>query len=286
MPKVPFSKELDLEIYRQAGDFIGKVTCQIFLDGGKLGYTPLGTGILANIGSSFYIFTASHVAEEYDKKFYILTPKGIFLEVFGDCQYTNHSEEPKIDVAFIIIDKSFASILGKEFKFLTEKNILVSHSLINASNYSAFGYPAKNTKLKKKEEYISTKASMYVLKPSATNVYKYHNFDENLFYALEFKGRGIDLETGNKSQKLGKQNGLSGGGLWFMSVTAQENEQFDIDFQLIGIMTDEPVGKFKCLVGNKINVLISYIAEYDKNKVAAELISQDVTELYIHEKKE
>lgn len=101
MQKVPISRKLDIEIDRQIGEFVNKVTCQLFLDGGKFGYSPLGTGILANIGTRFYILTAAHVAEEFDKKMYLMTPKGAFIEILGDCQYTNYLKEPKIDVAFI-----------------------------------------------------------------------------------------------------------------------------------------------------------------------------------------
>lgn len=156
---------------------------------------------------------------------------------------------------------------------------------MDAANYSVFGYPAKNVRLKKKEEYISTKASLYVLQPSADKLYDHYKFDRNLFYILEFKGRGTDLRTGEKSQKLGKQNGMSGGGLWFMSVTDKGDSQYDIEFNLIGIMTDEPPGKFQCLVGNKINILLSGIADYDGNEVAAKLVSMERKELYIHERK-
>lgn len=285
MQKKTITRELDIAIDRQIGEFVNKATCQLFLNGGKFGYSPLGTGVLAKIGTRYYILTAAHVAEEFDKKMYLMTPKGEFLEIYGDCQYTNYVKEPKIDVAFIIIDEKFAKILADDFRFISEDNIMISHNLMDAANYSVFGYPAKNVGLKKKEGYISTKASLYVLQPSSDKLYDHYKFDRNLFYILEFKGRGTDLRTGEKSQKLGKQNGMSGGGLWFMSVTDSGDGQYDIEFSLIGIMTDEPVGKFQCLVGNKINVLLSGIADYDGNEVAADLVSKEKKELYIHERK-
>lgn len=285
MQKVPISRELDKAIDRQIGEFVNKATCQLFLDSDKFEYSPLGTGILAKIGNKYYLLTAAHVAEEFDKKMYLMTPKGDFLEIFGDCQYTNHDEEPKIDVAFIIIEEKFAEKLAEEFKFISEDNIKISHNLMDAANYSVFGYPAKNVRLKTKEGYISTRASFYVLQPSVDKLYDYYKFDRNLFYILEFKGRGIDLRTGEKSQKLGQQNGMSGGGLWFMSVTNNGDGQYDIEFSLIGIMTDEPPGRFQCLVGNKINVLLSGIADYDGNEVAAALVSKEKKELYIHHRK-
>lgn len=283
LQKITIPRELDLLIDEKIGDLVNRVTCQLFLSGGKFDYTPLGTGLLANIGDKFYILTAAHVAEEYDEGLYLMTPSGTFMRVLGDMKMTNYKKPPGFDVAFIKISKDFAKILSVEFKFITEYDIMLSHILLDAANYSVFGYPAKN--VSKKKDHVATKASLYVVESANEKVYDYYEFDKNLFYILEFKGKGTMLQTGDKSQKLGKQSGLSGGGLWFMNVSKDEKENFEVEFKLIGIMTDERNGKYHCLVANKINVLISAIGHLDDNVAAIQLEEKYKTEIYIHNEK-
>ena len=284
MEKVSFTRELDLKINSAIGDLVNKVTCQLFLPGGKFSVSPLGSGVFVTIGTLHYILTAAHVAEKHrnPNQFLVLQKNGKFLEIKGDCQYTNYRNLTKIDVAYIKISNELKVILSDSFEFLSQDKIIGSHQLMDAANYAVFGYPEKNV-VKKKDGYIHTKASLYILKPLEEKVYKYYNFDYKLFYTMGFKGKGIDLQTGRKSRKLKKQNGLSGCGLWFMNVEKEEDGNFNVDFFLIGIMTDEPVGKYHCLIGNKIDVLLSAIANLDKNE-SANLIKTDNNALYIHHK--
>jgi len=283
MEKISIPRELDIQINKQIADLVNKVTCQLFLKDGKYDFSPLGTGVLVKLGGIHYIFTAAHVAEEFDKKLFLMTPTGKFIELFGECQMSNYNKKPKFDVAYFKLSKGFGEILERNFTFLKKENIETSHELLDAANYAIFGYPASNVK-EVEENVVSTKASLFIVKPLEDKAYDYYKFEKHLFYILEFKGRGISLETGEKSNKLGKQNGLSGCGLWFMEVTKLDGQEYEVVFSLIGIMTDERYGKYKSLIANKINVLISGIASMDNNEEAKILLANS-SEVYIHERK-
>lgn len=279
MERIEFTEELNIEITSQVDKFISKTTCQLFISGGKYRFKAFGTGVFIKLSQDYFLITASHVAEEMMNGIYIFTKVKKFILLSGEAQITNYEKEPKIDVAYIKLEKPLAEYLIKEFEFLNHEDIEVGHIPINATQYLVFGYPAKNISVRGNK--ISTKASLFLLQPAKDNVYEYYKFYKNLFYALEFKGRGLSLRTGNKSKKLGSQAGLSGGGLWLMYVD-QEESKFVLTCKLIGLMTDERAGKFHCLIGNKIESLISGIAQLENNLEAQQIMESFSNTIYIH----
>jgi hypothetical protein len=144
----------------------------------------------------------------------------------------------------------------------------MNHRTIDAAQYIAFGYPSRT--LKREQEDIVTKAVYLQMQPVQDKVYTYYGFDTNFFIGLEMKGRGIDVRSGEKSEKLKSQVGMSGGGLWLIQVT-EEDSKVAIDFNLIGIMTDERTGKYHCLIANRIDSIIYMVAQLENNTEAKHL---------------
>ena len=58
-------------------------------------------------------------------------------------------------------------------------------------------------------------------------------------------------------------HGLSGCGLWLMMPNMSDNSY---DYRLVGIMTDYRKGKYYCLIGNKIHLLIEALSFFENMK--------------------
>jgi len=98
---------------------------------------------------------------------------------------------------------------------------------------------------------------------SKEEVYEYYKFDIHKDYILDFAGRGIDLQTDEKSGKISDPNGMSGCGLWLLT-EKPSTDTYDLQYHLIGIMTEFRKGKYHCLIGNRIELVISALIDLEK----------------------
>ena len=286
MKRIEFNAKLDKAISNAVTNTIVKVTCQLFTKGGKYYYEALGSGVFIKFDEDYFLITASHVAEYIQEGIYILTKSNKFIPViYSKFEMTNHKSESKIDLSYIKLDNSIVDYLKKGFDFLGVENIEVGHIPLDAANYIAAGFPARNIRVKRKEKIVTTGGSYFILQPSKEYVYEYYKFEKELFYILEFKGRGTNIKSGKSTEKLGSQAGLSGGGLWNIYVTFNDNE-YEVNFTLIGIMTDERNIKYHCLIGNKIDSLISGIACLENNLSAQKSLKALQGVIYVHERKD
>jgi hypothetical protein len=281
MEKIKVTREIDKAIDNTIGDLVNKVTCQLFTKGGKYDYEPLGTGVFLNLGNQYLLLTAAHVAEHIEEGIYIFTHDGKFIPLFGHVEMSCYDSLPKIDVAYVKIQDDLIPIIQKKFNFLGSGHIELAHDPVDAAQYLAFGCPSRN--LRSKGNTVYTKAAYFQVKPAQEQVYNFYKFKNDLFYIFEMKGKGIDVRSGEKSKKLGSQVGISGGGLWIIYVE-KVGENYIIEFKLAGIMTDERIGKYHCLIANKIDSLISGIAQLESNIEAKKLIDQvpDKKLIYAH----
>jgi membrane protease subunit (stomatin/prohibitin family) len=88
---------------------------------------------------------------------------------------------------------------------------------------------------------------------------------------MEFKGKGVDIKTGRSLKFKTEHYGLSGCGLW-LTFMNHDGTKFNSEAKLIGIMTEFRRGKYDCLIGNKIEVILIALQEFEglkfKGKVA------------------
>ena len=74
------------------------------------------------------------------------------------------------------------------------------NNLFDAGQYCVIGFPESNIKIDGGK--LMTGASAYFVKPSSEKTYDYYGIKKEIQYAMEFKGKGTDLETG----KIKKNN--------------------------------------------------------------------------------
>lgn len=257
MEKVEFNQSIDNVLDKIISKHLLHFTCQFF-EKGKHGLIPYGSGVLARIHDVHFLFTASHVAEALtsdSKDLFIRVGKKKYINVLGEIKFTDLGNSHGIDLAYIKLDSQMIAPLSKPYQFLTLDKIRKHNNLLDASNYCVIGFPEKNVSHVK--GYLDTGASVYFTIPANENRYEYYNYSKKDWFILDLKGKGTDIKTGLKSKIGGDFYGLSGCGLWYITLAYNElTSDYDYDYRLIGIMTEFKKGKYYCLIGNKIHFII------------------------------
>ncbi|HVM86699.1 MAG TPA: hypothetical protein VMT76_00830 [Puia sp.] len=220
----------------------------------KYNFNPYGSGVLVEIEDQYLIFTASHVVETADSDpLFILTRIGV-TQVIGSSSNTNFKNDKNTDLAYIILDKMLGLLLTETYQFLPLTKISHSHVHKETANYMVCGYPDKNLWIKEGD--IITGSSHFLLSMANEKTYEYYHFDKQKNYVLNFAGKGVDIVTGKRSEKISDPYGMSGSGLWYLQVRPEPGKMV-LDYFLIGIMMLFKKSRYHVLVGNKIELIMA-----------------------------
>ncbi len=249
------SKDFDAKAF-EIGKIIHRHTIQFLEKGGKYGYKPYGTGVLVFVDNKCLILTAAHVTKDSDNtQLFVNSIKGI-IPVIGILRETDLQKDKTTDLCYIILDDRIAEILVHSYDFLPMSKVAYSHNPIIGNPYLVVGYPEGNLRVVPAEQKIYLGSSIFLLTMSQEKVYEYYKFDVDKDYMLDFAGRGIDLVTNKKSGKIADPNGMSGCGLWSLTEKAGD-DGVELQYHLIGIMTEYRKNKYHVLIGNRIEIIIS-----------------------------
>lgn len=246
------------EVTSIATKFITHHTCQILRKGGKYGYSPTGSGVFAQVGSNYFLFTASHVLElaEQDKLF-VLTRVGMIL-IAGDYKFSDLKVDNGIDVAYVVLDKNFAALIKETYRFLPQNQIQLGHIGKDEKHYLTMGFPAVN--IKQEGNAVITGSAFYLHHHAKQKVYEHYKVDFNTHFIIEFSGKGTNLFNEEKVKVNSEPHGMSGCGLWVLEVNPS-NPEVPISYFLIGIMTEYKKSKYHVLVGNRIDLIAQGIKD-------------------------
>ena len=257
MEKVSFTDDIDSTIKRLIDEKLIRHTCQFFVKG-ESGLKPMGSGVLALIHDTYYILTASHVAEviSSDVDVLVQVDHKRYINVVGEINMTDLHKDKNIDIAYIKLTEEFVKALPKQYIFLTIDKIRKHINLLDASNYCILGFPENN--VKQENGILKTGAAYYITSPAKDNRYEHYGFTKEDCYIMDIAGKGTSLFTGEKRSKINTHfNGMSGCGLWLLIIDQEpETKEFFTDYRLIGIMTEYRNGKYFCLIGNRIHLII------------------------------
>ena len=247
----------------EIGKQIHKHTIQFLAKGGKFGHRPYGSGVLVFADNKCLIITAAHVTEDFENTpLFVTSNKGI-IPIVGDLRETDLVKDRTTDLAYIILDDTIASILVQTYDFLPVSKISYLHIPVIANRYLVVGYTEVNIRAVKEEKTIYAGSSIFLLTMSKEEVYDYYKFDKHKDYILDFAGKGIDIQTDEKSGKIVDPYGMSGCGLWLLT-EKPDKETLNLQYNLIGIMTEFRKGKYHCLIGNRIEIIITALIDFEK----------------------
>lgn len=240
-----------------------------FFKKGKKRLEPFGSGVFARIHNDYFIFTASHVADFFEKnpsdELRIRVEKKGFINVLGDIKYTDIDKSKGIDLAYIKVDKQMIEPLCKPYIPLEIDKIRSHHNLFYAMNYCVLGFPEKN--ITKENKPFDTGASFFLTSASKDNRYKGYGYSKKDYIIVDMEGKGTDIKTNKKTKIDTHFYGISGCGLWLLlfdknPVTGKD----EIDYRLVGIMTEFKKSKYFCQVANKIQLLIEALKVIENHK--------------------
>ena len=217
--------------------------------------SPFGSGVLAVISDKHFIITASHVTNDWSDSnpLYLRISSG-YISLVGELRQTDLKHDEKMDLAYIILDDKVSLELEKSYKFLPLSKFRRHLNLLFAGQYCVLGFPVKNQKIE--DGKLRTGASFLILQPCSDKVYDNYKFDKRTSFLLEMKGKGTDIKSGEKKKITGTFHGISGCGIWLLLLD-EEGSSYNVDYRLIGIITEYRKGTYYCLCGNNIeHVLI------------------------------
>jgi hypothetical protein len=247
---------INAELSKLLKESIGPYTCQFLRHDTKKGLLPFASGVLAELGGSHYILTASHVIEDWAE------PNKLFIEfreahisVVGKGSGTEMGKEEGLDVAYIKLKDTIVPILKQWYQFLPIENFLHHDKILDEQNYCAYGFPAANPKNEKGK----TIGTGYFVTPNQDKVFEYYGFDPLSHYVVEMNGKGINIKTGLPEKLKVEHYGLSGGGLWYTDIDLDRDGKLISQAYLIGIMIEFRKGKYYSLIANRIEPLLAML---------------------------
>ena len=268
MKEYKYTEETDKNVSDLITNRILRHTIQFFIKGEKR-LEPYGSGVFARIHDNYFILTASHVADFFeknpDKDLQIRVGKELFINVLGDIKYTDIEKSKGLDLAYIKIDKQMIKPLSKPYIPLEIDKIRSHNKLFYAMQYCVLGFPEKN--ITKEDEPFDTGSSFYLTSASKDNRYQRYKYNKKDYIIVDMQGKGTDIKTNKKTKIDTHFYGISGCGLWLLLFyTNPNNGKTEIDYRLVGIMTEFKNSKYFCLVANKIYLLIEALKVIEKYK--------------------
>lgn len=244
---------------------IAPYTCQFLKHESVKGLTPFASGVMAELGGSHFILTASHVVEDWSdqNKLFIEIENG-HISVVGKASGTETEAGEKLDVAYIRLKDELVPILRRWYQFLTADQFLHHNKVFDEANYCAYGFPVVNSKMK--SDIAKAVGSAYFMRPNADKVYEHYGLSTLSHYILEFQGKPINIKTGLMEKIKTEHYGLSGGGLWYTDIRFVHSRIIS-RAKLIGIMTEFRKGKYECLIANRVEVLLGLIEKNEGIKI-------------------
>ncbi|MCC9063984.1 hypothetical protein [Flavobacterium piscisymbiosum] len=254
-----FTNETDEAVLEQINSKIMKHTIQFLNEvNGKL--KPFGSGVFAKIYNDYFIITASHVAsffEDHPNEYLrIRVSNKLFIPVLGEVKYSIIEKSEPIDLAYIKLDKQTTFNLSKAYIPVTIEKFRHHNNLLNGTNYCVLGYPAIN--ITKEEKSFNTGATFFLGSPPTNDKpYQLYKFNKRDHMILNVKGKGTNVNTNKRDKIIPQFHGISGCGLWLLLIYDNPaTGKTEVDYRLVGIMTEFRTGKYFCVIANRIWLII------------------------------
>ena len=253
--KIEKPTDFEERIFDLVNNDIKYFTVQLFKQvDGK--YSPEGTGVLVSIGDHKTLLSAAHVidAEGRALDLFVRVDVNKFEQIGGG--WLHSYKEIKEDIIALFLPKQLVKILldsGRRF-LPSQKTGRIQK--IKANQYLIYGFPEKNQK--RENNKLRTGGSIFMGNPSTDKAFKHYNLSEDKHHCIDYNFQK-DLFSGEKSKSF-EPFGVSGSGLWFISVN-EENGELIYDYSLIGIMHFFDLkGKHQVLIGNTLQVILDEMA--------------------------
>jgi len=235
-------------------------------------YVPYGSAVCLKIGFDYYLLTNAHVATVYSDSstdlFVKINNKG-FVNITGDIVVNDFSNRND-DVAFIHLAEFSINFLLEAYVFIGPDDIATLDTVNENFKFCALGFQEKD-----KTSRLKSSADLYLSRGAKLSVYKKYHYNENDFIIIDLGGRSSDIVSGQKAKINTHFYGMSGGALYLIYYT--ENPltfELEINFKLVGILSEYKNGKYLCLVAIKIQLFLQFISKIENKKIFVKAVIQ------------
>jgi len=238
-----------------------KSTCQLlkFENGNPKSYA---SGVFIRIDNSHFMFTASHVIDDEEKKIYI-GEKNTFKQIGGEWIQNSlpigrKREDDRIDVAILKLDDASIEFIKSKHEFLTTNDIQINHRLIEAPLYTAIGFPCSQNKFNKYKNELKRMPFILITEPALDEAFNQLNCDPTINIIVNYnKDKIFNHKTGKKLNGP-TSYGISGAGLWYLPCQSVNSGE-KISNYLVGILHTWPKQNRKYWVATQIDVFTEII---------------------------
>lgn len=228
---------------------IRSYTCTLLIDMGS--YKQHGTGVFVKIGMKYFLFSAAHVFDDFEKLFIPIGEGKTLIKPGGHIIKNNPKGDRKcdeLDVAILILDNQSVKGLSADYSFLESSNIMINHSSVDFMSYIVFGYPSTWSKKSQTRNSFHSIPFIGITKCVNLNEYKSLKIKEYLNLIVEYDRQNTP-NLKSRSISYGPDLfGISGGGLWYINIFDME-----IEPKLIGIMNEWSISNRNRLISTRID---------------------------------
>lgn len=214
-------------------------------------YKQHGTGVFVKIGLKYFLFSAAHVFDDFEKLFIPIEKGKTLIKPGGHIIKNNPKTDRKsdeLDVAILMLDNQSVKDLSTDYSFLESSNIMINHSSVDFMSYIVFGYPSSWSKKSQSRNSFHSIPFIGITKCVNLNEYKRLKINEYLNLIVEYDRQNTP-NLKSKSISYGPNLfGISGCGLWYIN-----NFDLKIEPKLIGIMNEWSISNRNRLISTRID---------------------------------
>lgn len=237
------------EKYINSLPIIRNFTCTFFKNIDS--YKQNGSGVFVKIGTTYFLFSAAHVFDEFEQLFIPINEGKILIKPGGRIIKNNPKKERKsdeLDLAILILDSQSVDDLSIDYSFLECSNLEINHSTGEYLSYIVFGYPSSWSK--KSVSRNSFHSIPFFTFTNCVNLKEYEILKRNeyLNIIVEYDRQNIPNLKSKSISYSPDLFGISGCGLWYINPFNLKDEP-----KLVGIMNEWSITNRNRLIATRID---------------------------------
>ncbi len=225
----------------------------------------VATGVLIKTATNYYLITAAHTFQNYQKEDICIYKKDIKIPLVGRLYLFDINDSQVndlVDIAIIKLDSFIVERLLEieNIVFLESKLIQQNHKVIPSKSYFTIGFPFKKEKVKLALKRFAPQPYLMYFHPSKIKSYDQPLVDKRYNILMAHNRRKQrSLDTG-KRVTAPHTEGMSGSGLWFIPKFRVENDD-KLEVKLIGIFIELKI-ETNSLMFTRIDCVTEVLRKY------------------------
>jgi hypothetical protein len=217
----------------------------------------LGTGMILEISSRYFLVTAGHVFDDVSTIYTSCEGKPLRLSgVAYTNRYVGSREDDKVDVGILEVTAE-RDRFEKEYRILSLSDIAFNENPEEKRYYGFIGYPSTECKPEHYSNNFKSVRYSYMSSVARQDLYDKYGFDIKMHIGLHCDLYDC-LDEKNEMATMPRPNGMSGGGVWLIDRWSYELRDIVPVVKLVGLCIEyQEIDDF--LVGINIRAIAGLV---------------------------